>query len=226
MIVPRFKGSCVRSLAGEGYGNGSQAPREPREACWPRLSAAWMFQACSPSLLPRSETHHRKRELPRASDQCSLQRWRARVPLPVSASRSKKRRLKSKPGDGTAPKAARARSWGKSSGRPRSIARRNGCGLRADPPRATPATPTPPPTPSRRARSTLAPFAVRRVRRAAVRRRRSRGALARTGSAPSTRYAAGVPPGARAAREPSPRVPPQVIASIRWKKIIEEKREE
>ena len=75
------------------------------------------------------------------------------MPLLVSASRSKKRRLKSKPGDGTAPKAARARSWGKSSGRPRSIARRNGCGLRADPPRATPATPTHPPTPSRRVRA-------------------------------------------------------------------------
>ena len=49
MTVRRFKGSCVRSLAGEGYGTRSQAPLAARPAL-PSAHQAWMFQACSPSL--------------------------------------------------------------------------------------------------------------------------------------------------------------------------------
>ena len=148
------------------------------------------------------------------------------MPLHVSASRSKKRRLKSKRGDGTAPKAARARSWGKSSGRPRSIARRNGCGLRADPPRAIPATPTPPrPLGAARALSTLAPTAVRRSTCPTRRRpqeeesRRARANWKRSINTVRRRRPARSPRGARAE-------PPVSPAGHRFDSVEEDHRRE
>ena len=93
-----------------------------------------------------------------------------------------------------------------------------------------PRHPDPPPTPWRRARAIDAradrrsPFDVSDAPPSAgggvAARSRELEALHQHGTR------AGVPPGTRAAREPSPRFPPQVIASIRWKKIIEEKGEE